>query len=105
MQKSSIRPSPLRHWSALVPFGMSLAALAFVLIYAAVMGVEPRAPGADEGAPARIFQLWMLAQLPIVAYFAIHWLPRSTRQALLVLVMQGLAWLIPVATILFLESR
>jgi hypothetical protein len=58
----------------------------------------------DEGAPARIFQLLMLAELPIVAYFGFKWLPRQPNEALLVLALQAAAWIIPVVTILWLES-
>jgi hypothetical protein len=81
---------------AFLPLGMSLCALATVLIYLAVFGVvhEP-----DEGAAAHIWQLLMALQLPIVAFFAIRWLPRAPRPALTVLALQlvaGLAALAPV---------
>ena len=100
MSTKPAQPSPIRHWSALAPLGMSLAGLAMVLIWAAAAGVEPHE---DEGAPARIFQLLMTAQLPVVLYFAIRWLPQRTRQALVVLVLQGLAWLAAVGAIFFIE--
>lgn len=54
--------------------------------------------------PARIFQLLMVLQLPIIAYFAIRWLPKRPAQALLILALQAVAWIIPVATIIWLES-
>jgi hypothetical protein len=103
--QTAAKPSPFRHWSAIVPIGMSVAALLFILIFVAVVGIQPPQPHQDEGAPARIFQLTMLAQLPIIAYFALTWLPRNVPQALRVLVLQGIAWLVPVATIFFLETR
>ena len=92
--------SPIRHWSALVPLAMSLAALALVVGYAAIVGVEPQE---DEGTPAHIYQLLMTVQMPIVAYFAIKWLPRQTRKALLVLVLQGIAWFAALAALYFFE--
>lgn len=53
----------------------------------------------DEGTAAHIFQLLLVTQLPIVAWFAIKWPPRAPRQALQVLAPQagaGLAALAPV---------
>jgi hypothetical protein len=76
-----MRVAPLRHWSALLPLAMSVAALALVLGHVASGGVrEP-----DEGTAAHIWQLLMAAQLPLVAVFALLWLPRAPRQALAVL--------------------
>jgi hypothetical protein len=100
MHQEATDSSPGRHWSALVPLGMSLAALALVLGYAAAVGVQPHQ---DEGTPARIFQLLLVAQLPIVLYFAVKWVPRQTCKALLILVAQGAAWLAAVGTVLLLE--
>jgi hypothetical protein len=54
---------------------------------------------ADEGTAAHLFQLLMVAEVPIVAFFAIKWLPRAPKQALQVLALQaaaGLAALAPV---------
>ena len=80
--------SALKHPSALLPIGMSLAALALVVVHVAVYGA---AHEADEGAAAHIFQLLMLAQLPLIAYFALRWLPRAPVQALGVLALQACA--------------
>lgn len=79
---------------------MSFAALATVLVHVAMFGV---APEADEGTTAHIWQILMAAQIPIVAFFAIKWLPRAPRQALLVLALQGGAALTALAPILFLN--
>jgi len=82
--------------SAFLPVAMSVAALATVTIYLVMFGTARQA---DEGAAAHIFQLLMLVQAPIVAFFAIRWLPRFPRPALLVLALQaaaGLAALAPV---------
>jgi hypothetical protein len=72
--------------SALLPLAMSLAALTAVFIHVAMFGV---AREADEGAAAHIWQILMAAQIPIVAFFGIKWLPLTPRQALLVLALQG----------------
>jgi hypothetical protein len=86
----------LRKPSAFLPVAMSLAALCLVLLHVALFGA---AREADEGSAAHLFQLLMAAQAPIVAFFAIKWLPRAPRQAFLILALQagaGLAALAPV---------
>jgi hypothetical protein len=94
----------LKQPSAWLPFVMSLAALAFLLGYVAIFGITSGTDGGDEGAPARIFQLLMAAQLPIVGYFAIKWLPRRPKQSLIVLALQAIAWLVPIVAVMWLES-
>jgi hypothetical protein len=79
---------------------MSLAALASVLIHVALYGPARQA---DEGAAAHIFQLLLLVQLPIVVFFAIKWLPRFPRPALLVLALQAAAGLAALAPVFFLN--
>jgi len=101
MIQDSPRRSLFREWSALVPIAMSLAGLAMVLLFGLI--VRP-APQADEGAPARIFQLLMTLQLPVVAFFAIRWLPGRPRAALPVLIVQGIAWLAAVGAVMWLEG-
>ena len=86
--------------SAFLPVAMSLAALATVLVTLATSGIVR---GGDEGTPAHIWQLLMAAQAPIVAYFAITWLPRAPRQALFVLVLQVLAALAALAPVFLLK--
>ena len=83
--------------SAFVPIAMSLAALG-VLALALVVGVA-HPPDGDEGTAAHIWQLLIAGQLPIVAYFAIIWVPRAPKQAVFVLVIQfgaALSSLLPV---------
>jgi hypothetical protein len=78
----------MRRPSALVPLTMSLAGLALVLVHVAVAGAGPEA---DEGIAARLWWLLMAVQVPLVAFFAIRWLPRAPRPALLVLALQAAA--------------
>jgi hypothetical protein len=101
MNDSTENKSLFRQPSAWIPLVMSLAALSMILGYVAIFGIVHHQ---DEGAPARIFQLIMLAQLPIVGVFAFKWLPKRTAQALVVLALQALAWVIPIIMILWLES-
>ena len=78
-------PSLLRRPAAFVPLVLSSMALAMVLVHAAVLGVVREA---DEGTAAHIFQLLLAIQGPIIALFAVAWLPRAPRQALKVLALQ-----------------
>ena len=85
---------------ALLPLAMSFTALAIVLGHIVMSGV---AREADEGTAAHLWQLLMAGQLPVVAFFAIKWLPRSPRQALLVLALQGGAALAALAPVFLLN--
>ena len=86
--------------SAFLPLAMSVAACATVLAHVVMFGVA-REP--DEGTAAHIWQILMVAQIPIVAFFAIRWLPRSPRQARLVLALQGGAGLAALAPVFWLN--
>ena len=85
--------------SAFLPIAMSLGALVLLLWHVAAYGVVREV---DEGAAAHTYQLLMAAQVPIVAYFAITWLPRAPRQALIVLALQGGAALLTFAPLFLL---
>lgn len=86
--------------SAFLPLAMSFAALTTVLVHVAMFGV---AREADEGTAAHVWQILMAAQIPIVAFFAIKWLPRTPQEALLVLALQGCAALAALAPVFFLN--
>jgi hypothetical protein len=90
----------LKHPSAFLPLAMSLAALAVLLGFLGMYGVIHQE---DEGAAAHLWQLLMALQLPIIAFFAIKWLPRAPRQALLVLTLQALAMLSSIVPLFLLE--
>lgn len=74
--------------SALLPVAMSLAALALVLGHLAMFGV---AHEADEGTAAHLWQLLMAGQVPVIAYFALKWLPRAPGPALRMLALDVVA--------------
>ena len=90
----------LEQASALVPLAMSLAALALVIVHVATVGITREA---DEGMAARLWQLLMAGQLPIIALCAITWLPRRPRQGLLVLALQAGAGLAAAAPVFLLK--
>jgi hypothetical protein len=90
----------LRKPSAFLPLAMSAAALALVVGFLALFGVVRQE---DEGTAARVFQLLLVAQLPIVGFFAMTWLPRAPRPAVAVLALQLAAGIAALAPIVILE--
>ena len=80
----------LKRPTALIPVAMSIAAFGLVIAHVVFYGTAHQA---DEGAAAHLWQLLMAGQLPVIAFFAIKWLPRTPGQALLVLGLQAVAML------------
>jgi hypothetical protein len=78
-----------REPSAMIPVIMSLGAL---LIVAIQLGTHGLAPERDEGAVAHLWQILMVAQLPVIGFFAYRWLRRAPWQAGTVLIVQALSW-------------
>ena len=92
--------SMMKRPSAFLPVAMSLAALALLLGHIAIYGIVR---GGDEGATAHVFQLLIAAQVPVVAYFSIKWLPRAPREALPVLAVQAAAAIAALAPVFLLD--
>jgi hypothetical protein len=88
----------IKNPSAFIPVAMSLTALALVLGHIAIYGV---AREADEGATAHLWQLLMAGQMPVLAFFAIRWLPKAPRPTLGVLALQAGAVLASMAPVFF----
>jgi hypothetical protein len=99
MPTKSENISLIKRPSVLIPLAMSLAALALVLIHAAIFGVVHET---DEGAAAHVFQILMAAQLPILAYFVLKYLPRQPRTSLKILALQAGAWIAAFAAVYWL---
>ncbi|MDE3073571.1 MAG: hypothetical protein KGJ63_12680 [Pseudomonadota bacterium] len=93
-------PAVLRRPSAFLPLAMSVAALVLALGHVAMAGAGA-AHQADEGAAAHVFQLLIAGQVPIVAFFAIKWLPRAPRFSLPVLALQFAAVAAALAPVYF----
>ena len=91
--------SPLKQPSPLIPLAMSFVALAMVLGHAAIYGIVHET---DEGTAAHIFQLLMVVQVPVVACFAIKWLPQAPTQTLQVLALQAAAAFAAIVAVVFL---
>lgn len=85
--------------SAFIPVAMSLTALAVLLGSIAMFGVVHET---DEGGTAHIWQILMAGQMPVLAFFAIKWLPRAPKVTLWVLSLQAAAALASMAPVFFL---
>lgn len=86
--------------SAFLPVAMSLAALALVVGHIIFFGA---AREADEGTAAHLFQLLMAAQVPIVGFFVLRWLPQAPRSAVPVLALQATAALAALAPVFYFD--
>lgn len=85
--------------SGYLPLAFSLAALLLVLGHAAVFGIVHEV---DEGAAAHTWQILMAAQLPVLAYFIMKWLPKRPREVLQILVTLAVLWLANFAAVYWL---
>lgn len=98
--------SMVRKPSAFLPLAMSVTALAMLggaYIFGVATGHEGLIREPDEGAVAHLWQLLMAGQLPVLAFFAIKWLPRAPKRALFVLGIQLAAVLAAMAPVYFLH--
>ena len=94
----------VRQPSALIPMAMSLTALVLVLGNIAMFGTGPEVVvngRPDEGTIAHLWQILMAGQLPVLAFFAIKWLPRAPKPTLGVLGLQATAVLAAMAPVFY----
>ncbi len=87
--------------SAWIPIALSLPVLVAMLIVITLSGAPE--PQADEGTAAHLFQIWLLLEVFMVAFFAIKWLPQSPLRALLILTIQIIAVLAACAPVFILH--
>jgi hypothetical protein len=80
--------TPMKQPSAWLPVAMSCLALAIVVGHIAMVGTSHEA---DEGVSAHTWQMLMVLQVPVVAFFAAKWLRREPRLAVRVLALHALA--------------
>ena len=90
----------LKRPSAWMPMLFALGALTLPFLALAVFGPDPTG---DEGAAAHTWQLLMLAQAIAIVFFAAKWLPREPKQALMVLALQAVVFIIPMIPVYMLE--
>ena len=81
--------SLLKQPSAWLPIALSLTVLAIMLISFAIFGIPHRQ--ADEGTAAHFFQIWLVLEMMIIAFFAIKYLAKKPKQAVQVLALQIVA--------------
>lgn len=96
-----------RRPSAILPMILSLAALLLLLgfLFLANRGVIPlHSADGDEGFAARLWQLLMVSQLPIITWFGLRFLWRRPVQAVVILAVQSLLALASIVPIFILES-
>ena len=79
---------------------MSLTALTLVLVSLATGGITH---DADEGTVAHLWQLLMVGQLPVIAFFVIRWLPRAPKPALRILAWHVVAAIASMAPVYLLN--
>ena len=106
MPKSQLEiRSMIKEPSAQLPLVMSLTGLALVVfkILGDVATHGAVIHEADEGIAAHVWQLLMVGQVPVVAFFAIKWLRRAPWQTLCVLALQTGAALASIAAVVFLR--
>lgn len=92
---------PMKLPSAVAPVGMSLVAMALVVVHVARYGFVHET---DEGTSAHLFQLLMVLQAPIILFFAVRWAPQAPKQGMVVLGFQLLAALSAFAALFVMES-
>jgi peptidoglycan/LPS O-acetylase OafA/YrhL len=87
-------PIIMKKPSAFLPIAMSLAALAVIFIHIALHGTAPQT---DEGTAAHLWQFL------IIVFFAIRWLPQSSKHALTILALQVVAAVAALAPVFLLH--
>lgn len=85
--------------SAWLPIVMSAMALALVAGHILVSGITREA---DEGTAAHTWQLLMVGQVPIIAWFLLKWAPKGPRPAIAVLAVQVGAFVAAAAPVMIL---
>ena len=100
MNSQATLPNTLKRPSAFLPISMSLLAVLVIVIHIVRFGPAPQT---DEGTSAHLWQLLMGLQIPIIAFFAVRWIPKSPRVSLLVLAFQAAAAIGALAPVYFLH--
>lgn len=99
MKTKTLNSSLFIQPSAYIPLFMSRVSLSMVLVHFAIYGIVYES---DEGLLAHIFQLLMVGQLPVVAFFVIKWWQRKPEQTLQILALQAALWISAIVAVIFL---
>jgi hypothetical protein len=84
--------------SAFLPVAMSFVSLVMVVGHIVMYGAVREA---DEGTAAHLFQMLMVAEVPVVAFFAVKWFLRFPKPALQVLLLQAGAAIAALAPVFY----
>ena len=93
----------IRKPSAFIPIMMSVIAFLFLIIYLVFYGVNDLHQSSDEGTAARIFQLLISGQLPMILYFFFRWFFKKPKQVFWVIILQIISAAIPLFVVYLLE--
>lgn len=91
----------IKNPSAWLPIALSLIVVVAWCISFATAGAPARQP--DEGTGAHLFQIWLAAEVLMVVFFTIKWLPQNPKQALKILVLQIAVALLACAPVFYLK--
>lgn len=89
--------------SAWLPVALSFTALIWTFSYIALVGINQVKAPHDEGTGARVFQLLMVSELPIIIFFFLKWFPQKPKLTLIVLLLQVFAIIIAFTPVYFFE--
>ena len=92
--------SLLKKPSAWIPILIPLIFFAYLVIYISIFGIVREE---DEGVGAHLFQSWLVLEPLLVGFFAVKWLPRAPKQALLILALQIIAALLPISVVFYFK--
>jgi hypothetical protein len=82
---SGVMGEMLKKPSVWIPIVLSLGIIAMLLITLSTVGLVRQA---DEGTEAHIFQLWLVLEAFLIAFFGFKWLPSAPKDALFILAIQ-----------------
>ena len=88
----------LKRPSAWIPIVIPLIFFAYLVAYITFFGIVR---SEDEGIGAHLFQLWLAIEPFMIGFFAIKWIPRAPKQALIILALQILAALAACAPVFY----
>ena len=93
--------SLLKKPSAWIPLALPLFFVAVILVRLITLGPPGREQ--DEGTMAHLFQLWLLSEPFLLAFFALKWVPQRPKPALAILALQILAALAACFPVFYFE--
>ena len=92
--------SILKKPGAWIPIVIPLVFFTYIIIFISIFGIVRKE---DEGIAAHLFQLWLVCEPFLVGFFAVKWLPRARKEALIILALQALAALLLLSVVFFLK--